>query len=142
MARDLHNLIKASRGFSPAAAVTDDTAYVSQILDTQDFEAAELLIVCGAIPDANVTFVLLVEEGDVSNLSDAAAVADADLIGTEANGAPLLGSDDKVCKIGYKGKKRYVRATLTPTGNTGSQYIAMAWLQAFPKTGIQTAQRV
>lgn len=138
--RDFHSEILTKRGISPAAAVTDNTAFVSQILDTANAAVNEFIWAAGSIADADATFTLLVEEGDASNLSDATAVADADLLGTEAGGAPLFGSDDKTGKIGYIGKKRYVRVTITPAANTGNIFLAGIWLQSGLRVGPKSTQ--
>ena len=122
--RDLHNHIEVRRAISPAAAVTDNTALVSQIIDRQGFDALEFLIATGSLADADATFTVLVEDGDASNLSDAAAVADDQLLGTEASAAPLFSDDNKARKIGYRGSKRYVRLTITPAGNSGDVYMS------------------
>lgn len=137
---DLHNRIKVSRGISPVAAVTNNTAFVSEIIDTAGALATEFVWLAGSIADVDVTFTLLVEHGDDSGLSDAAAVPDAQLLGTEASGAPLLGSDNQCGKIGYIGAKRYARVTITPASNTGNIYLAGAWIQRMDT--LQTAQIV
>jgi hypothetical protein len=144
MPRDLHNHIKASYAFAPLAAQTNsDTARVSTILDTQGFEANELLLINGTNTDADATFAVLLEEGDNSALSDNAAVADADLIGTEAGASFTFAADNKCIKLGYKGTKRYIRATVTPTGNnSGNWFMAGAWLQGHPRSLPQTSQQV
>jgi hypothetical protein len=126
---DLHNSIKVSRAISPVS-VADNTAAVSQILDTANFNAHELLIATGSIADADATFAVLIEEGDNSALSDAAAVADADLLGTEAVAGFQFDDDNETRKIGYIGAKRYIRATITPTGNASAALISAVWLQA------------
>ena len=141
MRLDLHNNIKASRGISPAAAVTDNTPFVSQILDTAGFDGAEFVGQFGAIADADCTFTALVDDGDAANLSDAAAVDDAYLLGVEAM-ALQFNSDDKTFKIGYRGPKRYVRVTITPAANTGNIFLAGVWLQAHPRTLPQSTQVV
>ena len=138
---DLHDNVKASRGISPAAAVTDNTAFVSQILDTAGFGSAEFVGQFGAIADADVTFTVLVEDGDAANLSDAAAVDDAYLLGVEAMGL-AFGSDDKTFKIGYIGPKRYVRVTVTPASNSGNIFLAGVWLQGHARVGPQSTQVV
>lgn len=130
--RDLHNNIDVKRGISPAAAGTDNTAFVSQICDTQGFNAVEFLLLTGAIADTDATFTVLVEEGDAANLSGGNAVADDQLIGTEALAAPLFSDDDKVFKIGYRGSKRYVRVTVTPAANTGNVFVAGVWVLGYP----------
>lgn len=126
--RDLHNNINVRRVLSPAS-VADNTAQVGQIIDRQGFDSLEFLIATGSLGDAGAEFTVLVEDGDASDLSDSAAVADANLLGTEAGASFIQSDDDKVYKIGYKGDKRYVRLTITPTNNaTASLLCAMAVL--------------
>lgn len=139
MSRDLFSEVKCSRGISPVAATTDNTAYVSQILDTQNFDSALFVGQFGAIADADCTFTVLVEDGNASNLSDNAAVADANLIGVEAMSLQF-DSDNKTFKIGYRGDKRYVRVTITPAGNTGNIFLAGVWIQGHARTVPQTTQ--
>lgn len=128
--RDLHNTLKFSQGLSPVAAGTDNTAYVSQIIDTANFNATEFVILTGANTDADATFTVLVEDGGASNLSDNAAVADAYLLGTEANASFLFSDDNTTKKIGYIGPKRYVRVTITPANNAaGNIFLAGVWVQ-------------
>lgn len=132
--RDLANSITPKRGLSPVAAGTDNTAYVSQIVDTLGYGSCTFIILVGANTDSDATFAVLVEEGDNSGLSDNAAVADADLIGTEAlAGFTAADDDNKVKKIGYVGNKRYVRVTITPSGNnSGNIFIAGVWILGHP----------
>lgn len=141
MLRDLHNNIKASLAEPPVAAVTNDTPYVSSILDTANFGSAEFIGILGTNTDANATFTVLVEDGDDASLSDAAAVADEHLLGVEAMGLDFA-DDNKVFKIGYCGPKRYVRVTVTPSGNTGDIFFAAIWLQGHPRTLPQSTQVV
>ncbi|PDT79962.1 hypothetical protein [Sinorhizobium sp. BJ1] len=122
--REIHNDIHPVPLFAPKAAVTDDTAQVSAIIDTLGFEACELVFVTGTNADADATFAVLVQDGDAANLSDAAAVDDAYLVGTEAQAAYTFADDGECRKIGYRGSKRYVRMTITPTGNTGNIFLA------------------
>ncbi len=126
---DLHNSIKSSRAISPVS-VADTTPLVSEILDTANFNAHELLIAIGSIADADATFTVLMEEGDNSALSDAAAVADADLLGTELLAGFQFDDDNETRKIGYIGAKRYIRATVTPVGNASAALISAVWVQA------------
>lgn len=127
--RDLHNNIKVSRAISPQNPGSGDTPIVSQIIDTKDYETLEFLIATGSLSDANATFTVLVEDGDVSTLTDNAAVADADLLGTEAAASFQFDDDNEVRKIGYRGSKRYVRLTITPSGNTGDVYVSAVAVQ-------------
>ena len=121
--RDLHNNIKQMRAISPNNT-TDNTAMVSQIIDTASHDMLEFLIQTGTLADADATFTILVEDGDDSALSDNAAVADAYLLGTESGASLTFANDDEVRKIGYIGPKRYVRLTITPAANTGDAYIS------------------
>jgi hypothetical protein len=105
---------------------------VSQIIDRQGFDALEFLILSGSLADADVTFTALVEEGDAANLSDAAAVADADLLGTETAASFTFSDDDKVFKIGYRGSKRYVRLTITPANNASAALLAAVAVLGHP----------
>lgn len=128
---ELHNNVKISRAISPKAAGTDNTAWVSEILDTANFANNELAIAIGANTDANATFTVLIEEGAAANLSDAAAVADADLLGTEAGASFDYSDDNETRKIGYIGNKRYIKATITPAGNdVGDIFLSALWLQS------------
>jgi hypothetical protein len=109
------------RGVSPLAQVNLDTAFVSQIIDMRDLMSMAFVIILGALTDAGFTTVVLMEHGDTSNLADAAAVPDAELLpsgtGQEAAAAFTEANDDQIRTIGYAGIKRYVRLTITPTGN-------------------------
>jgi hypothetical protein len=134
MRRDLHNNVTVKRGLSPVAAGTNNTAYVSQIVDTAGYDSVEFVLAIGANTDADATFTVLVEDGDNSALSDNAAVADAYLLGTEALASFDYSDDNEVRKIGYIGTKRYVRVTVTPASNdSGNIYMAGVWLLGHPK---------
>jgi hypothetical protein len=112
--------------------VSDNTPVVSPIVDVRGYDSLTFLIGAGTLADADATFAVLVEEGDNSALSDAAAVADADLIGTEVLAAFTFAADQKARKIGYRGIKRYVRCTVTPSANTGSAPIAIVAVLGHP----------
>ncbi len=123
--RDLMNHIHTVPLIAPIAARTDNTAIVSAIIDRRGYDSLVLAIVTGTNTDADATFAVLVEDGDNSALSDAAAVDDAELNGTEALAAYAFGDDVECRKIGYRGSKRYVRVTVTPTGNdAGNIFLA------------------
>lgn len=126
--RDLCSDILVKRAISSISGAADNTAQVSQIIDRQGFDSLTFLINIGVVADADVTFTVLVEDGDQSNLSDAAAVADAELVKQDAASATApeaqagfqFDDDNEVRKIGYIGNKRYVRLTITPANNTGA----------------------
>lgn len=135
--KDLHNSIKVSRAISPVSEA-GTTALVSQILDTANFQASELVIATGSIADADATFTVLLEEGDNSALSDAAAVDDADLLGTEASAGFQFDDDNETRKLGYIGSKRYIRATITPVNNASAALISAVWVQGGPRVAPQS----
>lgn len=142
MACDLHNNIKCSLAEPPVAAQTDNTAIVSTILDTSGFGSNEFVGILGTNTDADVSFTVLMEEGDNSALSDNSAVADADLLGVEAMGLDFA-DDNKVFKLGYKGTKRYIRVTVTPADNAaGNIFFAAVWIQGHPSEVPQSTQVV
>jgi hypothetical protein len=126
MMRDDLNHLHFVPAIAPVAARTDNTAIVSAIIDRRGYESLTFAIVTGTNTDANATFAVLVEDGDDNDLGDdGAAVADEHLVGTEAL-AGFTFSDDVECrKVGYIGLKRYVRLTITPTGNdSGNIFVA------------------
>jgi len=129
--RDLMNNITPKVAIAPVV-VTDNTAQVSAIIDRKGYDSLTFLILMGTLADADATFTVLVEEGAAANLSDAAAVADADLIGLEATAGFTFADDGATRKIGYKGGKRYVRLTVTPSGNSGNAPIAAVAVLGHP----------
>jgi hypothetical protein len=101
------------------------TPWVGAIIDKAGYETLTYAIVTGTLSDANATYAVLLEESDASNMDGAAAVADADLIGTEAEAAFTYANDGVSRKLGYVGNKRYTRLTITPTGaDSGNSPIA------------------
>ncbi len=123
--RDLHNHIHTVPLIAPIAARTDNTPIVSAIIRRKGFQSLELVLITGTETDANATFTVLVEDGAQANLSDAVAVPDAQLLGTELLAGFQFDDDVETRKIGYVGDKEYVRVTVTPAGNdAGNIFIA------------------
>lgn len=101
---------------APVAAQNNaDTAIVSDIIDTLGYDSLTFAILNGTNTDANVTFAVTMEHGNDAALGDTAATTD--FAGTAALAASAFGDDKECRKIGYIGNKRYVRLTVTPTGN-------------------------
>lgn len=122
--KDLTNTIHVKRAISPVSS-SDDTALVSQIIDKKGFESLTYVIAIGSVGDANATFAVLLEESNDSGMSGATAVADADLLGTEALAGFQYDDDNETRKLGYIGSMRYTRLTITPTGNSGTPSAAL-----------------
>jgi hypothetical protein len=125
--RDIMNGLDLKRAISPQAARTDNTAIVSTAADLKGYDGAMLAINIGANTDANATFAVLIEDSDDN--STYAAVADEYLNGTEALAGFQFDDDNELRKIGYVGIKRYLRATITPSGNdAGNIFVSASWV--------------
>lgn len=135
--QDLHNNIHPKRVISPVS-VSDTTAQVGQIIDRQGYGSVEYVILIGSVADADATFTVLLEESDESDMTGAAAVADADLLGTEALAGFQFDDDNEVRKLGYKGHKRYTRLTITPVGNASAAVLGAVAVLGHP-AGAPTA---
>lgn len=131
--RDLMNNIHPVAAIPPAGATTDNTPWVSSVIDTKGYESLTFLLITGTQADADATFTALVEHGDQSSLSDAAAVPDSELVGTEALAGFTFADDNKARKIGYAGNKRYVRLKVTPANNSGNAFLAAIALLGHPR---------
>jgi hypothetical protein len=122
--QDLFNNVHTVEALAPQSSA-DDTALVGAIIDTLGYDSATLVISIGSIGDADATFAVLLEDGNDSGLTDAAAVPDAGLLGTEALAAFQFDDDNKTRKLGYINGKRYLRLTITPTNNSGTPSAAL-----------------
>lgn len=125
--RDLASKIDLKRALSPVS-VSDNTVQTTEILDLQGAMSATLALALGSIADADTTFTIVFYEGAASNMSDETAVADKDLIGTEALAAFQFDDDNECRKIGYVGSKRYVRAKITPANNASAALLSGVWI--------------
>ena len=117
--KDLLNNITVARAIAPVS-VSDNTAQAGQIIDRQGYNSLTFAIALGSLADADATFAVLVEHGDNSALSDAAAVSASDLLGTTALAAFTFADDNLTRKIGYRGSKRYSRVRLVFSGTHGT----------------------
>ncbi len=123
--RDSINNIHVLNAITPVAARTDNTAIVSAIIDTLGYDSLAFALAIGANTDTNATFAVTMDHGDAANLSDAAPVAAADISGTLALAGFNFADDNESRKVGYLGNRRYVRLTVTPSGNdAGNIFIA------------------
>ncbi len=111
--------------------ISSDTTTNGNIIDLAGFESCEFVFVTGTLTDGD--YAVLIQEGDAANLSDAAAVADADLIGTEALASFAADTDDNVLsKIGYKGGKRYVRFNVVSTNTSSGAVLGAVCIKGHP----------
>lgn len=117
---DMRN--NAEYGLALSATLSGTTPSAGDWIDMQGWEAVTFSVSTGTVTDAGTTsgFAFEVQESDTTAAADATAVADADLIGTEAALTVTADDDDNVFvgTIGYRGGKRYVR--IVATGTTGT----------------------
>lgn len=131
--RDLISRLLVKRAHSPYYYSGNNT-WISQIIDLQGYDSCGFIILTGDIPDADVTFSVLMQESDNSDFSSANDVADADMVSQTRGTAPETAAafqfddDNEVRKIGYIGSKRYVRLYITAANNTGYALVAVAAL--------------
>ena len=131
--RDIANTIHIVRAIAPAAAVADNTPFVSAIIDTNGYQSLAFLIALGALADADATFAVTVDHGDQANLSDAVAATPSQLTGLLASASFTFADDNEMRKIGYVGSKRYVRLTITPANNSGNVFLTALALLGDPR---------
>jgi hypothetical protein len=123
--RDQLSSLHILNAISPVAARTDNTAINSAIIDRAGYESLTFGIAVGTNTDADATFAVTMTHGDAADLSDGAAVTAADVAGTLALAGHTFSDDAESRKVGYVGSKRYVRITVTPTGNdSGNIFLA------------------
>lgn len=114
----------------PPVSVSDNTALVSSVIDRRGYESLSFVILAGSLADADATFTVLLEES--ADGSSFTAVADADLLGTEVLASFNFADDNKTRKLGYTGARRYLRLTVTPTGNSSAALIGAVAILAHP----------
>lgn len=121
---DLHSRVKQAVALD-SQDITTDTTTVGNIIDTSGFESLEFIIQSGVITDG--AYALLLEQGDDSGLSDAAAVPAANILGVLTGF--VLTDDNAAKRVGSIGKKRYQRlsivSTATSTGATKFSSVAV-----------------
>lgn len=128
--RDLMNCIALKRVLRPVS-VADTTAQVGTVVDGQGHDSVTYVIATGSITDADATFTVLLEESDASD-SGFAAVADADLLGTEVLAGFQFDDGNECRKLGYVGAKRYTRLTITPVANASAALLAAVAILGHP----------
>jgi hypothetical protein len=112
----------AEYGLALSATLAGATPAAGDWIDMQGWEGLTFTVSTGTVTDAGTAegFSFEVQESDTTAAADATAVADADLIGTEAALTVTSDTDDNkmIGSIGYVGSKRYVR--IVATGTTGT----------------------
>ena len=133
--KDMASNIDVRPAINPYDHATGDAVITSEICNLQGYDSATLVIQYGAITDGDVTFGTVLYEdltGDAAMGSET-AVADVDLIGTEALATPLFDDDNKAYKLGYTGNAQYIRVKITPSNNTDAILISAVWVLGNPQ---------
>lgn len=133
--RDLFNHVHPVVAVAPAAATSDNTAWASGWIDRKGYESLTFLLATGTEADADATFAVTIQDADAENQSDAAAVTDANLLGTLALAGFTFADDGEARKVGYVGNKRYAKITVTPTANASAAYLSIIALLGHPWNG-------
>ena len=120
---DMRN--NAEYGLALSATLSGVTPAAGAWIDMQGWEALTFVVSTGTVTDAGTAsgFAFEVQESDTTAAADATAVADADLVGTEAalTVTDDTADNDLIGSIGYIGGKRYVR--IVATGTTGTNAV-------------------
>lgn len=128
-----------------AAAVADNTVQNGATVDRQGYDSLTFAIVTGALADADATFAVKLQHGDLANASDMADCATTDTTGHSSSATAIANAsftfaDDSECrKIGYIGNKRYVRVVITPANNLAAAPMAAIAVLGHPAI-VPTAQ--
>lgn len=132
MRRDLMNNVHPVVAIAPLV-VTDGTAQTSAAIDTQGYGSVTFLIATGTLADADATWSVEVLAGDDDTQGNHTAVADAELVGTEALAGFTFADDGECRKIGYIGNKRYVSIEIDDvTANSGNAPLCVIALLGHP----------
>lgn len=128
MKRDLMNNIHPVVAIAPVV-VSDGTAQVSAAIDVRHYKSVTFIILLGTLADSDATWAVTVKEGSDSTQGNHTAVADTDLIGTEALAGFTYADDGECRKIGYKGDQDYVSIEIDDvTANSGNAPMAVLCL--------------
>jgi len=127
---DLHTTID-DRVALTSQTIATDTTTAGAIIDTAGFESLEYIVQSGTITDG--AYALLLEEGDDSGLSDAAAVSADDTLGALTGFTAT--DDDATIRVGSIGKKRYQRLSIVSTSTTSGGVFSGIAVLGTPHTG-------
>lgn len=116
--RDVRSNLKPLIALEPQT-ISSDTTTTGEIIDTKDYDGG--IVFTQIVNHTTGTFTPLIEEGDASNMSDASAVADANLIGDVKTGQEAdaaLASGQLVSSLGVvNNTKRYLRYKIVSTNS-------------------------
>lgn len=124
--RDLHNNIRAGTVISPRV-VASNALIRGYFVDMQGFESLEFILEAGALSDGVYT-PSLTEGDDPAVMTPVAA---GDLLGSIAAATLAAASDsNRVKRLGYRGTRRWVQLSLTPSGVHAGGQVGVIAVQA------------
>lgn len=127
---DLHHDINTEVAFD-VALIDSDTTTAGNIIDTKDYHSLEFILFTSTVSDGD--YAPKVEDGDDPALSDAAEVDSDFLLGTVAEASFTADTDDnKTRRIGYVGKKRYVRLSIVSTDTSSGATLGAVAVKYLP----------
>ena len=126
MAADMYNNVKIAKVLAPISPSATGAAS-GTVVDRAGFNSVTFVIANGAVTSSGFSLTPTVKSGSATG--SLSAVADADLIGTEA-GATISGasSGGQIAKIGYIGVDRYVTVDLAVAGTATGVHSVVAVL--------------
>lgn len=136
--KDMFNLINPLLAIAPAQNTNLGTTALTGIsINRRGYESATFVIATGNLTDADAAYGVEVQEADDNGSGAAgtyAAVADVDLVGTEALAGFTFAADSATRKIGYVGNKQWIRIVITPTttADSGNSPIAAICILGHP----------
>lgn len=140
--RSIHHSIDVVEIIPPIAVGTTGTGQTGSVIDLRGYDACEFAISYGAITATAAVFTVAVTEGDATG--SMTAVADADLVGTEAlaglaAATRVDGSTENLTKrLGYIGAKRYVGVNVSSTATAGTPVAVNAILTKASREPVAT----
>ena len=125
--QDLHSKVFMKYALNPTVISADGTI-LGEVLDTVDFESVELVAMMG-IANGGLFNVNLQESDDDSIYT---VVATNDLIGEtiQMNSANSI----EIRRVGYKGKKRYLRVELVSSGSPTATTVVANYVLSNPRS--------
>jgi hypothetical protein len=123
---DLYHDCQVTSAFN-SATIGSDTTTNGVIVDTAGFEALTFSVQSGAITDGAYTVTMA--HSDASDLSGSEAVPADEVLGSIAF---ALAEDNVAKRIGYIGKKRYVRISIVSTGTTSGGVFSATAIKSVP----------
>lgn len=139
--KDLQNSIKSQRVIAPIAIGANATK-TGKIIDRKGYGGVEFIASYGAVTTTGTIVTLVAFEGDVTGTMT--SIADADLLGTEALASLPVQATSRTSEVGmnvskrlgYKGRKRYVRVDAVGTGTTSVGAVSVEALLFNPEAGV------